>query len=235
MIVVAFAVPHEGELLAKQLSSARPLPGKLLGLQGFLFDRAVAVVYVGMGKKSAQETMERVLEILRPRCVIVSGYGGALTHHWGVGDVAVAKNFSTPEWLRQIGRSEAWREAVFYCSDTILATPEAREAVHREYGAQIVEMETEPIYRLCKKHGVPILAVRVVSDTSDDVLPIGALERAFVPKWTAGRVVRFLFYLMTHWGEVGPFMRFVGHLHEARRALTQFLQVVLQRYVPVDS
>jgi hypothetical protein len=123
---------------------------------------------------------------------------------------------------------------VFYCSDEILGTPEAREAFRQKYRADIVEMETEPVCELCRERGVPILAVRVVSDTVDDVLPRGALEIAFVREVTVGVVLRLVWYLLRHPWEVRPFIRFVGQLQEARVKLTQFLQGVLQRYTPVD-
>jgi adenosylhomocysteine nucleosidase len=234
MIIVAFAVPHEGELLARQVACSKPLSGGLKGIEGTLLGHRVAILHVGMGKAAAKATMQKALDLLKPIRVIMAGYAGALTHQWDVGDIVVAQNFSTPEWFEKIPASGTWRSAVFYCSDVILATPEARESVYQKYQAHIVEMETEPVYKLCKAQGVPILAVRVVSDTVDDVLPTGALEIAFVPVVTPWMVIRLLFYLLRHREEVKPFIRFVSQVHTARVALTQFLQGILQKHIPMD-
>jgi nucleoside phosphorylase len=232
MILIAFAVPHESELLARQVSAVKALPSALNGIQGTFLDRRVAILHVGMGKAAARAAMQKALDILKPSRVIMAGYAGALTHQWGVGDIVVAQNFSTSEWVSIIPFSDSWKSAVFYCSDEILATPEAREEVYRRHQAHIVEMETEPVYELCKERGVPLLAIRVVSDTMDDVLPMGALQ--FAPRVTPWMVLRLLFYLVTHRDELKPFIQFVTQVHAARVALTQFLQSVLQKYTPMD-
>ena len=47
----------------------------------------------------------------------------------------------------------------------LIDSSEERERIARESGASAVDMETEFIARACAAHGIPLLSLRVITDT----------------------------------------------------------------------
>ena len=56
--------------------------------------------------------------------------------------------------------------------DAFLASPVRREALHRRFGAQAIEMEGAAVAQAAKRLGVPCLVVRALSDLAGETSDI---------------------------------------------------------------
>lgn len=122
----------------------------------------VRILVSGVGRDAARQAMESVGDAM---LVISAGFCGALNPELKIGDVCCSD------------------EAKILTVDRLVATPDAKRRLREQTGADVVDMEAEPIRRLCKSRGIPFLAVKAVSDTADT-----SLSPALVNLLSAGRV-----------------------------------------------
>ena len=64
---------------------------------GVIDDRQVEVLHTGVGKKVCRERLAKFLEDQQFEVLISSGFAGALNDQLAIGDLLLAKNFSTME------------------------------------------------------------------------------------------------------------------------------------------
>jgi adenosylhomocysteine nucleosidase len=104
-----------------------------------------------------------------------------------------------------------------------------KAALFRETGALAVDMETAAIAAACQRAGVPLLAMRAISDTADTPLP-APLAEWFDLARQRPRPRRLLAYLCRRPSAIGPFVRFLRGLPTARRALTAAMLVAVEQW-----
>lgn len=85
--------------------------------------------------------------------VISTGFCGALDPSLGIGDIVVETG-------------EIWSE------DRVAVRAEEKRLLREKTGARVVEMEFAAVQAWAQKQGVPCRAVRVVSDTAGEDLPL---------------------------------------------------------------
>jgi adenosylhomocysteine nucleosidase len=104
----------------------------------------------------------------------------------------------------------------------VLETPEAKAQCARETGALAVDMESATVAAFCREKGVPFLALRAISDTAGDSLPVPS-EVWFDARTQRARPWGLFLFLLGHPGRIQPFVRFVLTIRHARRTLTAAL------------
>ncbi len=113
--------------------------------------RADVVVRVsGVGRVAARAATVKLLEDVKPACVIAAGFCGALAPDLRVGDIVTSPRIVTV--------------------DRLVATPATKSQLRAESGADAVDMESAAVEAVCRDGGIPFQAVRVVSDTADTAL-----------------------------------------------------------------
>jgi adenosylhomocysteine nucleosidase len=217
MLVVTFALPEESGNLFRALQRRRASPIRREWTTGEIGGTAVTVVHTGMGLEAAATTTAKLLQELRPAGVLSGGFAGALAPQLRLGEVIAAENFSSPELLARVAASVRRGRLVSRARPAELV--EEKTALHRETGALAVDMETEAIATACQQAGVPLLALRAISDTASDPLP-APLAEWFDLARQRPRPRRLLMYLWRRPSAIWPFVRFVRGLPRARRALT---------------
>jgi adenosylhomocysteine nucleosidase len=140
--------------------------------------------------------------------------------------VVVSSNYSSEAVLGFLRMLSGFDFANFCMIDEVVGTPEARAAYAHQTGAQVADMESEIVASAVSQRQIPFLAVRVISDEYEQVLPTGALAAGFDAKHARATPIRLLGYLATHPHEVAPFKKFVGGLSFARKNLTRFLEAL---------
>lgn len=177
-----------------------------------------------MGMDRATHNTETLFKHFRPRGFVLAGYGGALIPQLRVGQVVVSTNFSSPEVLPFLRLLSGFDFASFCTADEVAGTPEKRDWYSHDKEIQVIDMETAAVAEIVIKRNIPFIAVRVISDDYEHILPTGALAAGFDPDKARPTPLRLLGYLATHPGEFSPFKRFVSGLSLARNTLTRFLE-----------
>jgi adenosylhomocysteine nucleosidase len=173
-IALTFALPAESsEFLRRLGNKARADRNRLRIVQGTIGERTIEVLHTGVGEKTCRERIGNFLRDQQFELLISAGFAGALNHELQINDVLVAKNFSTID-LKQA--HSLFSPLVIHPIDlltvrAVIDSSDDRERMARESGASAVDMETESIAGACAVHGIPLLALRVITDTPTQPFP----------------------------------------------------------------
>jgi nucleoside phosphorylase len=161
MIAVAFALPTESAKSLKLLKS------RAIG------DADVRVLHTGVGEAATRKAMQQFLRANSPDVVISSGFAGALTDELNAGDLVLAPNFTSPEWLERsrVALPATTRLGVLATHSAIADAPDERINLAARAGAIAVDMETQFIADACRAASIPLVSLRVISDTPAAPLP----------------------------------------------------------------
>ena len=201
-------------------------------LGGRIGNEEIRIEHLGVGPLAATASIRRVLAKDRPRLLICAGFAGGLDPRVRAGDLVVADNFSTPG-LRARAQAVAGEKprrffgSLVSCEDPV-ETVKAKSALALETGALAVDMETAAVADACRDAGVPLLAVRAISDAAATPLPVPFAHWFDLPKQRP-RPWGLVKYLARHPSRIGPFAGFVRDLAPARQALADFLSRFLSQ------
>jgi len=174
MIAVTFALPAEGSEFLRQLGDkSRADRNGISIVRGTIGHRSIEVIHTGVGENICRQRIGKFLENQQFDSLISAGFAGSLNHKLRVNDLLVAKNFSTVD-LKHAQSSLSGlsvRTADLLTLPALIDSSEERERIARESGAGAVDMETEFIARACAAQGIPLLALRVVTDTPTQPFP----------------------------------------------------------------
>ncbi len=224
MIAVTFALPDESRDFRRALR-VQEQSGRRAGswLRATWNEQPLLVWHVGVGRERAADEA-RLLLAQRPSLVVAAGYAGALDPELQVGDVVI-------DW-RKVERPPGFalppraREGAVVTVTTAAETPEAKEQLRAATGGLAVDMETDVLERIFDGAGIPLLALRSISDRAADALPV-PMEHWFDLASQRPRVGALLQYLAAHPRQILPFAAFVRGLAPARRHLAQALLALL--------
>lgn len=146
MTLVCFAVPQEAKAFQK--------------LVGGRAD--VRVLITGLGARNAERAVREALRELRPSRVFTCGFAGALNPDLVIGDVVCTRE--TPV--------TGAKPVYFFCASRVAVTVAEKSALRAQTGADVVEMESAVIARVCAATGVECVTLRAISDTAHEDLPL---------------------------------------------------------------
>lgn len=152
--LVCFAVVQESDPFRQRNATA---PG-------------LRILVTGMGPTNAARAFTEALREQPTDRVLTCGFAGGL-------DPAYRRNelfFETEsaEWSRLLTQAGGIRPARFLCADRIAITAAEKADLRRQSQADLVEMESGIIQRLCRERGIPCATLRVISDAANDNLPL---------------------------------------------------------------
>ncbi len=171
MIGITFALPSESSGLIRRLRAVQRHDNLV---SGKIDNRDVTILHTGVGAKACNERLEVLLHKTRPSLVISSGFAGAVSEPLRVGDLILAQNFSDAELFASAERilhDHKPRTVKLFTSTSIIDSVSERNEIAREAGAAAVDMETGAIAGVCQVHGVPLLSLRVISDSPSQPFP----------------------------------------------------------------
>jgi len=172
MIAVTFALPAESSAFVRSLKGVKRdgalLSGNIERRTSNVERRTLQlrVLHTGVGKTKCAERVENFLHNEKPEGLIASGFCGATNDELQPGDLVIAENASKADLLQKAREilSDA-RVGKIHSADRVVDPAADRYAIGREHGAIAVDMETETIARLCAAESIPMLGLRVVSDS----------------------------------------------------------------------
>jgi adenosylhomocysteine nucleosidase len=160
MLAVTFALPNESSEFVRLLEARGGRDGE------------VAVLHTGVGEKICRLRIEPFLDSRPFDLLISSGFAGGADPSLGVGDILLAENFSDPQLLARAQSLLVSRVGRLVTAGRVIESASDRARIAREDGAAAVDMETEWIARACAARKIPMLSLRVISDTAAASFPV---------------------------------------------------------------
>ena len=210
----------------------------LLVRQGGLKGCHVALAISGVGAAAAARATEALLTGHRPRWLISAGFSGALQPGLERNAILVAESVGDAAGRRinvdlQSG-PVAWNEmpgvriGKLLSVDRIVRQPQEKRLLGEQHAALAVDMESSTVAEVCSRTAARFLAVRVVSDTVDEVLPPD-IERLSRKKSSAGRFGAALAAALDRPGALKEMLKLRENALVASDRLAKFLARVIER------
>jgi adenosylhomocysteine nucleosidase len=172
MIAVTFALPAESSEFLRQLGNkSRADRNGIRIVRGTIGHRSIEILHTGVGENICRKRIGNFLENQQFDFLISAGFAGSLNHELQVNDLMVAKNFSTVDLKHASLSNVSIYAANMFTVPALIDSSEERERIARESGASAVDMETEFIARACAAEAIPLLALRVITDTPAHPFP----------------------------------------------------------------
>lgn len=230
MIAVTFALPAESsEFLRRLNDKSQVARNGIKTICGRIGDRELQVLHTGVGKKSARKRLARFLQDQRFECLLSTGFAGALSDDLAVGDLLVAKNFSTLKL--NATRSSSSDRRIFMANLVTLSamvdSTDERNRVARTTGAAAVDMETECIAQACAQHGIPLLSLRVITDSPSAAFPAPP-KILFDIERQRTRALKFATFFLARPNRIPKLIQFAKRISSARKTLADALATVVR-------
>lgn len=247
-IAILFAVEQERAPLLRYLPLPNPRPDlrdRRIFWISEVDGRHVLLLAGGVGHRKAEEAARRIVEHWVPDLMIMAGVAGALAPEAAVGDVVLADRIVTPsgELIPNLvpvpGETTARsvRTGALLCADRVLVTAAEKKAAYSPNAQRpmpnaplAVEMETAGLAHVAMEHRIPWAAVRAISDSADESLPLdfNRLRSADGDLPTS----RVALAAITHPWAIPGLIRLGKNTTEAADALAGFLHTWIQRGLP---
>jgi adenosylhomocysteine nucleosidase len=231
MIAITFALPAESSefirLLEKPTFNSRE---GVESIRGRIHGKSVAVLHTGVGEKSCRRQIESFLRRQQFEYLISAGFAGALDEELQVGHLLIAENFSSPVLLGspQLDFAE---ETLFLGKlvtvQRVTDSKSGRMWLAKDSGAVAVDMETECIAAACAARELPMLSLRVISDTPAQPLPAPSKVLFDLEKQKTN-YARLAAYVATHPSAASRLNAFRQQIGIARSSLTNALEKILR-------
>jgi adenosylhomocysteine nucleosidase len=231
MIAVTFALPAESsEFLSRLENKSRADRNGIKIVRGTIDDRTIEVLHTGVGEKICSERIGKFLRDQRFDSLISAGFAGSLNHELRVNDLLIAKNFSTMDLkhAQSSPSSLSIHMANMLTVPALIDSSEERERVARESGASAVDMETEFIARACAEHALPLLSLRVITDTPGEPFPAPAHVLFDIAKQRTD-LAKLATFLVAHPSRVLHLVQFARRITRARQVLANALVAVVNK------
>ena len=230
MIAVTFALPAESQEFLRLLGSKSQIDRNNIPIiRGKIDDRQIEILHTGVGEKVCRQRLGKFLQDQQFDCLISAGFAGALTNDLRIGDLLLAKNFLT------VDLGEGWSSlsslpihfADILTVPALIESGEERVKLALASGAGAVDMETEFIARACAVHGIPVLSLRVISDTPKELFP-APTDVLFDIERQQMQMLKLATYFFAHPHRVPRLVQFARRIARARKILADALADVVR-------
>lgn len=148
----------------------------------------VVLVQSGMGPRHAAEATEKLLALAEPGVIVNFGFGGGVLPGLEVGDVVLAKQVfllengllaEAPQPDHRVSEvavdtcvhaGPGMKEGTFITAAAIMNKKEVAGVLGGSFGNPVLEMETAAVLQVAGRAGIPVLAVRAISDAAGEEL-----------------------------------------------------------------
>lgn len=179
---VVFALGIESGCLEDRLQGAVAIQGDGFSVrEGGLNGRRAAIILSGPGRDRATRATNMLIDGHRPQRIVSAGFAGALCPELRRNDILVADRLRTtggedmpvdlPAGLAAALQHRDVHRGTLLTADCVIRVPSEKRAIGQRFGAMAVDMETFAVADVCRRRGVPFSSIRVINDTSDEVLP----------------------------------------------------------------
>jgi nucleoside phosphorylase len=229
VIAVTFALPAESsEFLRRLRNKSRADRNGIKTIRGEIDDREIELLYTGVGEKVSRERVGKFLNNQQFEFLISAGFAGALNDQLHSGDLLFARNFSTLDLTeRQSFPSLLIHQADLLTMAALIDSSDERNEIARSTGAAAVDMETEFIARACAEHGIPLLSLRVITDTPREPFPAPP-KILFDIERQRTHLLKLARFLLAHPNKIPRLIEFARKTARARKILATVLVDVVR-------
>lgn len=173
----------------------------------------------GIGVRNASIAVQDYLSANKPRLVLTCGFAGGLNPAHPLGQVLFddAQGGRFKNQLAHLG-AQAGR---FIHSDRVVVTTQEKAQLREKSGGDAVEMESSAIVPACHERGIPVIVLRVISDTATEDLPMD-FNRFSRPDGSLS-MPRLLLGIAKAPSTIPELIRFQGRLKQAAKNLATTL------------
>jgi len=206
--------------------------------QGRLHGRSVVLVESGAGRERAARATHALLDAHRPSRVVSAGFAGGLDPALRHGDLVLADAIvdcqGHHEPLLLEGAAPTVPDVSACCVGRLLAVervirlPGEKRELGVRHQALACDMESLAVAEVCRQRNVPLLAVRVISDTADEELPAD-IEKLLAQANTAGRWGTAIGSILRRPSALKDLLRLRQRAIEASDRLAKFLAKIIRR------
>ncbi len=180
---IIFALPIEAHTFERRLGNATKYQGqKSVIYEGHVFDHPVVWTISGVGQEAARNAAQLIIDGHQPHTLISAGFAGALAPHLEHGTVLVPERIldDNQQCIYPLGHSDQslWpgeniidSKATLITVDSVITSKEKKAQLRQESHADLVDMESAAVALVAQNANVQFLAVRAISDTSEETLP----------------------------------------------------------------
>lgn len=223
MIAITFALPAESSEFLRQLGNRSRLNRNGVNIvRGTIGHRLIEVIHTGVGENVCKQRIGRFLEHQKFDFLISAGFAGSLNHQLQVNDLLLAKNFSTLDLKHASLSNVSIYAANMLTVPALIDSGEERERIANELGASAIDMETEFIARACAAHNIPLLSLRVVTDTPVEPFPAPPRVLFDIQRQRTPIAVLARFFL-AHPRRIPGLIQFAKRIARARKTLSNAL------------
>ena len=240
MIAITFALSAESREFLRSLGNrSRGDRNGIRTIRGKIDDRAIEVLHTGVGENVCRQRVAKFLSATRPirsgehdqhfDYLISAGFAGALNDQLEVGDLLLARNFST---LWSTENRSSLSSLPIHIADlltvpALINSGEDRNKLALTSGAVAVDMETEFIARACAAHGIPVLSLRVISDTTKELFP-APTDVLFDMERQQTQILKLATHFFAHPHHIPRLVQFARRITRARKVLADALADVVR-------
>ena len=231
MIAVTFALPAESSEFLRRLRDRTGIERNGVRIvRGKMDDRTIEILHTGVGEEVCRQRVARFLQNQQFNLLISSGFAGALSDELKVGDLLLAKNFSTIEVNE---KPSLFSSSPIHMTDmltvpALIDSSDERNRIARTSGAAAVDMETEFIARACAEHGVSLLSLRVITDSPRQPFP-APTKVLFDIQRQRTDYLRLATFFLAHPNRALRMVRFARSVAHARKILASALVAVISK------
>jgi adenosylhomocysteine nucleosidase len=227
MIAVTFALPAESSEFLRRLGNrSRAKRNGISIVRGTIGHRSIEVIHTGVGENICRKRIGKFLENQQFDFLISAGFAGSLNQELQVNDLLVATNFSTVDLKHASLSNVSIYAANMLTVPALIDSSEQRETMARDSGASAVDMETEFIAQTCRDHGIPLLSLRVITDTPSQPFPAPPRVLFDIQRQRT-RIALLARFFLAHPRRMPSLVRFARRIARARKTLSNALARIL--------
>lgn len=182
-------------------------------------DKEVLTIQTGIGRNRAESTIESILTSYQPSAILSLGFAGALIPDLKIGDLVICASvvsedetygtsvnpYYADEYLLNCsvkaldGNGLKWLRGTGVTISKLASDAKGKNGLRDRIRAEVCEMEDYWIARAASGYGIPFLAVRVIYDEIDTVLPE---YNRMVDRHSNVKLDRTMIYVLTHPGQL---------------------------------
>jgi len=230
MIAVTFALRAESSAFLSKIRHKSLVDRNGIRVsRGEINNRPIEVLHTGVGEKICRQRLEKFFADRQFDLLISSGFAGALNDELHVGDLLLARNFSTIDLSAKHVRLSNLPvcAADLLTVATLIDSSDERNKLAHTSGAAAVDMETEFIARACAEHAVPLLSLRVITDTPRESFPAPP-KLLFDIGQQRTHMLKLARYFLVHPNRVPRLAQFARRIAHARKTLANALVAVVR-------